>query len=547
MVQAGDDKTCFMRFFVARSLRHMLRSMLPIWFRNGIVLQVIFSGQNQDLHFQNHKYIHTDSLYNGDSGTESGTGVAVRNCERAVSTSYYPYGTMKKVDFENENITQSILKTALPMLVAQILNLLYSIVDRIYIGRIPEAGTQDLGAVGLCFPIIIVISGFTNMFGLGGAPLFSMELGKGDKKRAAEIQNTAFRLLLLLGISLTILGEVFGRKLLLLFGAEESEVPISLSYLQIYLLGTVFLMISSGMNSYINAQGYAAIGMCSVVIGAVSNLILDPVLMFLLGMGVRGAAVATVLSQMLSFLYVMSFLRSRKNSFPVSAGLRFPHAGEIAGLGIAPFTMQFTNSLVQIACNQVLMQFGGMAYVSVMTIVSSVRSILDTPVFAVTEGTSPVISYNYGAGRPANVKRAIRIMMSLAVPYTFLIWLLILVQPVWFIHIFSSDETIMQDASRALHLYFLAFIFQSLQYSGQTVFKALNKKKRTIFFSLFRKVILVVPLTYLLPHVANLKTDGVFIAEPVSNVIGGIACFSTMLITIWPELNRMSSSEERCA
>ena len=451
---------------------------------------------------------------------------------------------MKKVDFENGNITQNILKTAFPMLIAQILNLLYSIVDRIYIGRIPHAGTQALGAVGLCFPIIIIITGFTNMFGLGGAPLFSMELGKRDRKEAAEIQNTAFRLLFLSALILTIVGELFGREFLLLFGADDGEIPVSLSYLRIYLLGTVFLMISTGMNSYINAQGYATIGMCSVMIGAVANLVLDPVFIFQAGMGVKGAAIATVLSQILSFLYVMSFLRGKKNEFPVSFGLRLPHAGEIVSLGTAPFIMQFTNSLVQIACNQVLMQFGGAMYVSVMTIVSSVRSILDTPVFAVTEGTSPAISYNYGAKRPDNVKKSVRVMMSLAVPYTFLVWFLILIRPVWFIRIFSTDPTIMKDASRALHLYFFAFIFQSLQYSGQTVFKALNKKKRAIFFSLFRKVILVVPLTYILPHISRLGTDGVFIAEPVSNVVGGTACFLAMLLTIWPELNRMKKDKE---
>lgn len=449
---------------------------------------------------------------------------------------------MQKVDFDNGNIKQNILKTAFPMLVAQVLNLLYSIVDRVYIGRIPNAGTHALGAVGLCFPIIIIITGFTNMFGLGGAPLFSMQLGRKDHERARDIQNTAFRLLLLTGLLLMVVCEIFGRSLLEIFGAGPDELDISLAYLRIYLLGTVFLMVSTGINPYINAQGYAAISMRSVIIGAAANLILDPVFIFKAGMGVKGAAVATVLSQLLSFLYVMQFLGSTKNSFPVTLRFRFPYARDIISLGIAPFIMQFTNSLVQIACNQVLMQFGGTIYVSVMTIVSSVRSILDVPVSAVTEGTSPVISFNYGARRPANVKKAIKIMMSLALPYTFLVWLLIMINPGLFIRIFSSDDTIMQDASRALHLYFMAFIFQSLQYSGQTVFKALNKKKQAIFFSLFRKVILVVPLTYILPHVAQLGTDGVFIAEPVSNLIGGIACFSAMLLSIWSELNAMDKN-----
>lgn len=279
--------------------------------------------------------------------------------------------------------------------------------------------------------------------------------------------------------------------------------------------------------------------MYSVMIGAVTNLILDPVFIFGLGMGVRGAAAATVISQALSFLYVMHFLRSAKNKHPVSFAFHFPHAGEIIGLGTAPFIMQFTNSLVQIACNQVLMAYGGALFVSIMTIVSSVRSIMETPAFAITEGTTPILSYNYGAERPDNVKKAVRVMMTIAVPYTGIVWLLIMICPEWFIRIFSSDQTIMADASHALHLYFLAFIFQALQFSGQTVFKALNKKKHAIFFSIFRKVVMVVPLTYILPHIAGLGTDGVFLAEPVSNVIGGIACFTCMLATIWPELNRM--------
>lgn len=469
---------------------------------------------------------------------------------------------MRKVDFNNGQITRNILQTAFPMLVAQVLNLLYSIVDRIYIGRIPDVGTAGLGAVGLCFPIIILVTAFTNMFGLGGSPLFSMALGEGNRAKAAAIQNTAFRLLLISALIITIVGELFGGPLLLLFGATEAELPMSLSYLRIYLLGTVFIMLATGMNAYINAQGFAVTGMLSVTIGAAANLILDPVFMFGMGLGVQGAATATVISQFLSFSYVCSFLWGRQNEFRITlrAGRRqdrnsrdsscerkhggaeqqtFPYAKDIVSLGTAPFIMQVTNSLVSIACNSVLMHFGGALYVSIMTIVSSVRSILDVPVMAVTEGSSPIISFNYGAKRPENVKKAVRVMMSLAVPYTLIVWILIMISPQIFVRIFSNDAEILADASRALHLYFLAFIFQSLQYSGQTVFKALNKKGHAIFFSLFRKVIMVVPLTYILPYIFGMGTDGVFIAEPVSNVIGGLACFITMLLTVWPELNRM--------
>ena len=452
---------------------------------------------------------------------------------------------MKKVDFESGKITQNILQTALPMLAAQVLNLLYSIVDRIYIGRISGAGTEALGAVGLCFPIIMIVSAFTNMFGLGGAPLFSIELGKGDKKKAGEVQNTGFCLLVLTAVLITLIGELFGGGLLMLFGATRNELPMSLSYLRIYLIGTLPLMLSTGMNPYITAQGYAVIGMVSVTAGAVTNILLDPLFIFSFGMGVQGAAAATVISQFLSVLIVFRFLLGKANEFPVRFGLHFPHAGKIIGLGLAPFIMQMTNSLVQISCNNMLMIYGGMTYVSIMTIVSSVRSILDVPVMAVTEGTSPIISYNYGAGKAGNVHKAVRVMMLIAVPYTFVIWLLVLVNPQMFIRIFSSDETVLLDASRALHIYFAAFIFQSLQYCGQTVFKALNRRKQAIFFSLLRKVVLVVPLTLLLPGAFHLGTDGVFLAEPVSNVIGGLACFLTMHFTVGKEIRQMEAKSLR--
>lgn len=447
--------------------------------------------------------------------------------------------SMKRVDFANGHIVRNILQTAFPMLIAQILNLLYSIVDRIYIGRIPGIGTEALGAVGLCFPIIILVTAFTNLFGNGGSPLFSMALGEGDRTKAAEIQNTAFRLLSLSALALMILAELFGGSLLLLFGASEADLPLALPYLRVYMLGTPFIMLSTGMNFYINAQGFPIIGTLSVTLGAVANLILDPIFIFSLGMDVVGAAIATLISQFLSFLFVLYFLFGRRNEFRIRFAWSFAHAGSIVSLGMSPFIMQFTNSMVQVACNSMLMQYGGTLYVSIMTIVSSVRSILDVPAQSITEGSSPIISYNYGAKRPQNVKKAIRVMILLVLPYTFLTWLLVSHLPEFFVRIFSSDASILADASRALHLYFYAFIFQSLQYSGQTVFKSLNKKGKAIFFSLLRKVILVVPLTYLLPGMWNLGTDGVFIAEPISNVLGGLACFITMLLTVMPELNRM--------
>ena len=449
---------------------------------------------------------------------------------------------MQKVDFGNGKITQNIVQTALPMLVAQLLNLLYSIVDRVYIGRIEGVGTLALGAVGLCFPVILLITAFTNLYGMGGAPLFAMELGRGDREGAAVCQNTAFRLLLVTAAVLTVLGEVFCAPLLDLFGATETEMTYALPYLRIYLLGTVFSMVGTGMNPFLNAQGYSSFGMVTVAVGAVANLVLDPLFIFTLSLGVQGAAVATVLSQGLSMALVVWFLRGPKNQFPVSFRFSFPKAGAIVGLGMAPFIMSMTNSLVSVTCNSVLMDCGGSVYVSVMTIVSSVRQVVCTPVEAITEGTSPIISYNYGAGRVENVRKAIRIMTGLSVGYTAVMWGLIMLLPQAFISIFSDDPEIMGSAIPALHLYFYTFVFQALQYSGQTVFKSMNRKKQAIFFSLFRKVVLVVPLTYFFAYALGQGTNGVFLAEPVSNLIGGAACYTTMLLVVYRKLKESEKS-----
>lgn len=286
---------------------------------------------------------------------------------------------MKQVDFENGKIAQNIARTAFPMLIAQVLSLLYSIVDRIYIGRIPGEGTSALGAVGLCFPVIILITGFTNMFGMGGSPLFSMEMGRGNKEKAETIMNTSFRLLVVTALVIMVAGELFAEPLLRLFGASDNAIGYSVVYLRIYLTGTLFSMVTTGMNPFINAQGFPGIGMLSVVVGAVLNLILDPFFIFVLEMGVSGAAVATVISQGCSVIVVARCLFGKKLEqriyFRKVSRIRdyFPFAGDIVGLGTAPFIMQCTNSLVQIACNSVLMTFGGEIYVSIMTIVSSVR------------------------------------------------------------------------------------------------------------------------------------------------------------------------------
>ena len=451
---------------------------------------------------------------------------------------------MKRVDFENGTVTGNILEAALPMLVAQILNLLYNIVDRIYIARIAEVGTAALGAVGLCFPLIVIITAFANLFGNGGAPLFAIQRGQKDERKAVAIMNTSFTMVCASAIVLMVVGFLFARPILILFGASDNSLVYALPYMMIYLLGTLPSMVAVGMNPFINAQGYSLIGMCSVAVGAGANLLLDPLFIFGLGFGVRGAAIATVLSQCLSAIFVFHFLTKKselkvrllkKNEIAACMG----YAKNIISLGMAGFIMQLTNSLVTICCNNVLSVTGGDIYISVMTIVSSVRQLVETPIHAMSEGSSPILSYNYGARRPARVRKAGMVMGAMILAYSAVIWSIIILEPRPLIRIFSSDAQLIKDAVPALNQYFAAFIFMDLQYMGQTVFKSLNKKKQAIFFSLLRKVFIVVPLTYLMPYALHMGTDGVFLAEPVSNVIGGTLCFATMLITVLPELKRM--------
>lgn len=454
---------------------------------------------------------------------------------------------MRQVDFAGGKIRQNIIATALPMLAAQVLNLLYNIVDRIYIGRIPGEGTAALGGVGLCFPVIILILAFTNLYGVGGAPLCSIARGKGKRDEAEQIMNTSFALLLLTSVVLTAAGLLFSGPLLRVFGASDLTYGYASSYLKIYLLGTPASMIATGMNPFINAQGFPGIGMMTVFLGAAANIILDPIFIFGFGLGVRGAAIATVLSQCLSLLFVLRFLLGGKAELKLLPALfrqvRMAAVREICGLGLASFIMQFTNSLVAVVCNHMLSTCGGDLYISVYTVISSVRQILDTPVGAITDGSSPVLSFNYGAKKYGRVLSAIRIVTVWAVGYTLVVWLLILLFPAFFIGIFSSDPSLLPAAVPALHLYFLAFIFQSFQYNGQNVFKSLNKKTQAIFFSLFRKVILVVPLTLLLPHIGGLGATGVFLAEPISNFVGGTACFTTMYFTIYRKLKKESLAQ----
>ena len=449
-----------------------------------------------------------------------------------------------QVDFSRGDVRRGILDVAAPMLVAQVLNLLYNIVDRIYIGKIPGEGTLALAGLGLCFPLITLVTAFANLFGVGGAPLCSIARGQKDEKTAGKIMTNAYFMLVVCGLVLTVAGLVFHKPILYLFGASDETYPYAAAYLLIYLLGTVFVMTTLGLNPYINSQGFARIGMLTVLLGAATNIVLDPVLIFLCGLGVRGAAIATVVSQGFSAAWVLRFLTGPKTELRLRfRGFRPDWAciRRITALGTSSFVMSFTDSLVQVACNATLRTFGGDLYISVMTVINSVRQIAQTPVMALTDGASPVISYNYGARQVPRVRKAIRFMTQLGFGYTLLIWGLISLFPAGFIRIFNQDPDLLAAAVPSLHIYFFGFVMMAFQFSGQSVFKSLNKPKMAIFFSLLRKAVIVVPLTLLLPHLAGLGVNGVFLAEPISNCIGGLACYLTMRRTVMPELSAMET------
>ena len=456
---------------------------------------------------------------------------------------------MRQVDFSNDRVVSNIFKTATPLLLAQILNLLYNIVDRIYISKIPEIGTAALGAVGLTFPVILIIAAFANLFGTGGSPLFAIERGKGDREEAGKIMDICFFLLVSTGIVLFAVTFFFTKPILTLFGASDNTMTYAYPYLHIYVTGTVFSMIATGMNPFINSQGFPVMGMLTVVIGAVTNIVLDPIFIFNLGMGVSGAALATVISQFLSAMFVITFLFGKKPEYRLhfmtkdllkESGKRIKR---ILGLGSSGFVININTCLLQIVSNKVLVYTGGDMYLTVMSIILSVRQVMEVPVMAFGDGTSPLISFNYGAKEPAKIKKAAFTMTAIFAVYTAIAWLLILLFPEFFISIFSTDKAILKDTVPALHTYFLAFIFMTLQFSGQTMFRALGKSKYAIFFSLLRKAFLVIPLTLLLPLAFGMGPMGVFWAEPISNVIGGTACFITMLKVLVPEIKVLKKEE----
>ena len=447
-------------------------------------------------------------------------------------------GMIHKIDFSKGPVWKCIIAQAVPLTVAQLVQLLYNVVDRIYLGHLGDGNSIALTGVGLTFPIVTLIMAFTALFGMGGVPLFSMARGDKDDEKASKILGNAFGLLVITAIILTCFCMVFRRPILFAFGASEASYIYADAYLKIYLWGTLFSMTATGLNGYINAQGFPKVGMFSTIIGAVINIILDPVFIFGFCMGVSGAALATIISQACSAIWVLKFLTGKNAIIPLkfsSIRIKKEISIDIFKLGTSNFIMQGTNCLVQIVCNSTLQGYGGDIYVGIMTVANSVREIFMLPISGLISGAQPVISFNYGAKDYKRVKDGIGFNTLIGAAYTMFAWMLVIAFPRFWFTVFSDDLQMIDIGISALKIYFFGFVFMAFQFAGQSTFQALGDAKHAIFFSLLRKAIIVTPLTLILPMM-GFGVNGVFLAEPISNVIGGLASYITMRLTIYKTL-----------
>ncbi len=441
--------------------------------------------------------------------------------------------TTRAVDLGRDPIGPLLCRLALPTITAQVVNLLYNIVDRIYIGRIPLEGKLALTGMGVTFPVITLISAFSALVGMGGVPRASIALGAGEKDRAERTLGTCATALWGIAVALTVLFLLFQRDLLQLFGASADTLPYAMQYLSIYVLGTVFVMTALGLNGFITAQGSSAVAMKTVVIGAVLNVVLDPLFIFVLHMGVRGAAVATVLSQAVSAAWVLRFLtgkntvlRLRRSTLRIDTKLLLP----AVSLGASPFVMQSTESLLTVAFNVSLQKYGGDLAVGAMTILTSVAQMIQLPLTGLAQGAQPILSYNFGAHRPDRMKQVVRYNILIAVLFAVSIWGVVQLAPHAVVHLFTSDEQLTEITVWALRIYMALGFTNAFQTGFQQSFVALGEAKISLFLALERKIFLLIPLIFILPHFFADKLFAVFLAEPVADVLA--AATTTVLFLI---------------
>ena len=437
-----------------------------------------------------------------------------------------------------------IFSLAIPSVVAQLVNLLYSIVDRIYIGHIADVGAMALTGLGLCTPILLVVSAFAAFAGMGGAPLAAMELGRGDREKASRILSMSLLLLVCFSVVLTAVLLLCRLPLLRFFGASDATIGYADSYITIYLCGTIFVQLALGLNSFISSQGQAKIAMLSVVIGAAANIILDPVFIFLFDMDVRGAALATVISQALSAGWVLRFLLSSKNVMPIRWKALKPDLaviGKIASLGVSPFIMQSTECLISIVFTSGLSKYGGDLYVGTYTVLQSVCQLVFIPAHGFTYGAQPIISYNFGAEKFDRVKRCFLIMTGITFAYSLLFYVFIYICPRELAGMFTSDAALVQLSAEKLPIYMFGMSIFGIQMGAQTALLGMGQAKVSLFIACLRKIILLTPLALLLPLAVGV--DGIYLAEPISDAISAI-CSGLLFFLIARKLLRTAPAAD---
>ena len=440
-----------------------------------------------------------------------------------------------KTDLGSGNVRSLLLKLAIPAVVAQVINLLYNIVDRIYIGHIPVVGTSALTGVGLCLPLLMLINAFASMAGAGGAPRAAISMGQGKKDEAEKILGNCFSALLVFAVILTIIFGIFAKSLLILFGASENTLPYALDYFLIYNVGNIFVLIVMGMNPFLTTQGFAKFSMLTTVIGAVFNIILDPIFIFGLGMGVKGAALATILSQCVSAVWVLKFLTGKKTilklqlkNLKLIPQVLFP----CLALGMSSFIMLSTESLLSISFNSSLAKYGGDLAVGAMTIISSVSQLIMMPINGVCQGAQPLLSFNFGAGKKERVMETFKYELMICAGYTTLFWLLTMIAPQIFASIFSSDAALIEKAAWCMRIYMAGIFALGFQISCQQTFVALGQAKTSLLLACLRKLVLLIPLIFVFPLFFENKVFAVFLAEPISDIVAAMVttgCFFTKI------------------
>lgn len=452
----------------------------------------------------------------------------------------------KKANLGEDRIGGLLFKLTLPAILAQVINLLYNLVDRMYIGHIAEVGSVALTGLGVTMPFIMCVSAFAALVSMGGAPRASIMMGRGNKEEAERILGNCTSMLVLVAVIVTVVSQIWGQDILLLFGASESTLPYAWAYMQIYSLGTIFVQLALGLNAFINAQGFARTGMLTVVIGAVCNIILDPIFIFGLHMGVRGAALATILSQGVSCVWIVRFLLGKETALRIRKGnlkIRPKTVGPCIALGVAPFIMQFTESVLNICFNTSLLKYGGDVAVGAMTILSSVMQMSMLPIQGLTQGAQPIIGFNYGAKKMDRVKKTFRLLFVSCVAFTAVIWLICMILPQAFILIFTDQAELIAFTKWAIRIYMAVSVIFGVQISCQQTFIALGNAKTSVFLALLRKVILLIPLIYILPAFMEDKLMAVFLAEPVADVIA-VTTTSILFYRTYRTLDK--AQEESC-